>query len=340
MTENLPVQSKDKLPATGIIGRAFGWCRKLIMPYAVFLSNEATARYAALKAAIATQEAIAHVFEAERTEAARVKGELIKQLPGADPARRLQIMASLRELDGHLNTVNVLRDALPYLAERPVSPEANEDAESGPSDAWFDRFQDLSRRNNEPWRRDLLARSLAIETANPGSFDLRHLWSIGTLSDNQFHGFAQFLDAASQIGLSQIGGEPFIEVGCLDDFYHQPLPKDTLVKGCTEYGNLVVDMLEAGLIYDPPDAQISTAGVHKEVPAGRTTVLRYGDAECSLTASRELVVNGMLCTSLGRCIASLYSAKQTPLGQEMFDRAVRNLVKKGFQKGGVQAPVG
>src|SRR5690606_9903590 len=88
--------------------------------------------------------------------------------------------------------------ALNYL---PKSSNETKEPEKVITDHWTDKFNELSRCRNEPWRKELLARALAAESENPGTVPPRVLWVIGTLEEEAFRSFQSILNICSLIGL-------------------------------------------------------------------------------------------------------------------------------------------
>ena len=78
----------------------------------------------------------------------------------------------LRDAKADVCEVKIRIKALAFAQDSKVPPEQNPSEEAlQASEHWIDRFRDLSRQYNEPWREDLLARALQRESYSPGSVD-------------------------------------------------------------------------------------------------------------------------------------------------------------------------
>jgi hypothetical protein len=180
----------------------------------------------------------------------------------------------------------------------------------------MDKFAELARMRNEPWREDLLAHALATESSSPGTVSPRALWLIGTLEEDAFNAFATLLDLCSFIG----GG---LMIPNYDKFDRRKIPECPLGNDFV-IGSLLYRLDEVGLFTDP----ITTT---RNFQRGNQFLATYGTKRFIVTCTgSDLSVGGAIPTRLGDSIASFYQAKHNPLGQDIFDTWIDSLDKSKF----------
>jgi hypothetical protein len=178
---------------------------------------------------------------------------------------------------------------------------------------WIDKFSELARAHNEPWREDLLARALAKESSTPGTVPVRALWLLGTLEEKQFIAFATILDLCSvcEDGLvipSHLSFSTRPILGCALE------PKDKI-----SIGHLIYRLQDIGLLAD-------TNNSFMEPSKKDQMIAEYGTIKISIDVSKgNFQIRGVMLTSLGESIASFCERKFNPLGKEIFDAWLNSL---------------
>ena len=109
-----------------------------------------------------------------------VRKQLLTKFTESNAEDRIKIKKDIEYIEGNLRQLNLGQKALSYLP--PPKDEQSEDQTSLEiTPHWMDKFNELARIRNEPWREELLARALATEASTPGVVTPRALWLIGTL---------------------------------------------------------------------------------------------------------------------------------------------------------------
>jgi hypothetical protein len=133
-------------------------------------------------------------------------------------------MSDIDYVEKEMNKLSLyIRSAnyIPEYVEKII--DGREDKETSIEAHWIDRFNEQAKIRLEPWRQDLLARALAVESIVPGEVPLRVLWTIGMLDYQKFQALNAFFDLCSVIdgqyvipshncgspGLSDSGGGKF-----------------------------------------------------------------------------------------------------------------------------------
>ena len=180
----------------------------------------------------------------------------------------------------------------------------------------MDKFSELARAHNEPWREDLLARALAAESAFPGTVSPRALWLLGTLEERVFNAFATLLDLASSLA----GG---LMIPHHQSFANRSIPNCSLGENVS-IGNLIYQLDEVGLFADALTTS-RTARKDSAFMAG------YGSTSFVVRCiGEDLAISGVIPTGLGASLASFYQPKHNPLGKEIFDAWITSLDKTQF----------
>ena len=320
MAENLPEKSQQTAPTgkSNITARVLSWVQKA-GPFLISLSDVASDQFAKHKGKVAAQEALAQVFLEEHKAALRVKEEILKRLPDAAETGRAEIRMRLGEVDKHLRTVEILAKAVPEIARlEEIAGSAEADTREL-SDHWMDHFIHLSSSKNEPWRKDLLARALAIETSKPGTIRAKDLWSIGTLSEQEFHALAHMLDVSTYF----VDG-PMVP-NLPGNFMNTPIEKCQL-HDCPHYGNICVVLLEANLIHPVTDV----GGPIKNFDEFEKSVVQYCGRSYEVEFPAGFSVRGLHFTALGGTLARLYIPTPNEVGTGIFEAFISTLKAKGI----------
>lgn len=242
-----------------------------------------------------------------------VRKQLLIKFTESNAEDRIRIKKDIEYLEGNLRQLNVGQKALSYLP-----PSADNQTEDKPSPEitphWMDKFNELARVRNEPWREELLARALATEATSPGTVMPRALWLIGTLEEHLFHAFAVLLDIAANVG----GGLMIPKVK--GDILNKPIPNSNFGEGI-QIGNLVYMLGDIGVLAD----SLSTKRTFKK---GTKFIAKYFAhvylIECK---EQDLSIGGNIPTGIGTSIASFYDQKFNELGKEIFLKWIEGLDK-------------
>lgn len=299
MADNLPIVP-EKAKAAWRILKAAG---HLLVAQSTKLSEE----YAQHQLRLAEVEAIRELMIAEARTIAEVRKKLIDRYLDAQPEDRLRLRQDIEYAERDLRQLGVYQKAINHVPESAVPPPKSLATESlDPTDdfrAWLDTFNDYARKQNEPWRTELLSRALALESANPGTLGQRALWFIGTIDDKSFHAFAALLDIAPCIGDSYV-------IPNYAPFSEKPIPTCALGQN-VRLGNILFLLGDLGLIGDVLTTQ--------KIFAEKSLIIAtYGPHRAVGTTKQELRLGGVILTSLGETIARLYEPKLNDLGIEIY----------------------
>jgi hypothetical protein len=249
-------------------------------------------------------------------EEVRVHGDFKKhvhqQLVSADAITRIRLQRELRDADASIRALIIGEHALDYFASASETAERGKRAirhvtksdDPDVSEHWMDRFLELARSHNEPWRTDLLARALARETSLPGSVPIRVLWLIGTLEQRQFEAFSVLIHLCTDL-------DGALAVPNWSEFLFRPIPASSL-ESDTALAHLHYQLGDTGLIADSHSAHEFNEGV-------RFTAA-YGSRQIAGTPTVRFQTNGLLLSVLGNDLASFCDRKPNALGEEIFAR--------------------
>lgn len=135
-----------------------------------------------------------------------------------DPLARIK----LNQIEKDYRLLNTIHLALPYIEE---STEKIEPHFSESDVLWWDMFEELASRRNEPWRVNLFARSVAINDSKPGMIGFKALWEIAMMETEDFSALSIFCDSSLYVD-----GKPI----CLmepEEQYSYELDLDDIYKG-------------------------------------------------------------------------------------------------------------
>jgi hypothetical protein len=292
---------------------------KSVGPYLISQSDNASEAYSRHLARVAAVDAGKELLLQEVRTIGEVRRELLTRFVKADPKERIQIRRDLDESEGLLRKLKVATLALNYIEnpKKDADPSSFNGGDEGVSGHWIDRFSELARARNEPWREDLLAKALASESASPGSVSPRALWLLGTLEEIKFNAFSTLLDLASSINGS-------LMIPQHQAYVQRPIPSCFLGDKIA-IGHLTFALGDVGLFGDLLTSK-------RRVEKGRSTSAYYrGQPIVISCADSDLEVTGIIPSSIGATIASFYEPKTNPLGQEIFDAWIKSLDKTKFQ---------
>lgn len=285
-------------------------------PFVISQSEAISDAYARHQLKLASVEAGKELLLQEVHTLGQIREKLLTRYADSGPEHRVLTRRDIAEVDASLRQLRVGEKALSYLPALSAKSVAPAGAETEISPHWMDKFSELARAHNEPWREDLLARALATESATPGTVPPRTLWLLGTLEENAFNALATILDHSSFVA-----GSPMIP-------NHQPF-NDKPIPNCelgdtVSIGNLIYQLEDLGLIAD-------TLNTSRNLPKGNTYITYYGAKRLTIrSVTDELRIPGVILTRLGLSIASFCEPKTNPLGAEIFETWIASLDKSKF----------
>lgn len=254
------------------------------------------------------READVEIYKARQIDESRVLNELraklFEKFVAADDLERLKLEAAIKTLDEKQRRSDVCTLALQHLSsEGDPAPEADDKAPIAAE--WLDRWDEIARKNNEPWRQEVLAKALVRESEKPGSIGTRALWIVGTLEEMPFHAFSIILDLCTLINLrpmipGRYGGDEVIQ--------NSALPGASI-------GSLLYHLADVGLLAD------SNAGQK----AIGTMYACYHEERYVLEFQSQHRITGVILSNLGQRVASLYEPKFNPLGAKLFSEWIDSL---------------
>jgi hypothetical protein len=249
-----------------------------------------------------------------------MRDSLRKKYPDASPEERIRLRRDIDDSDRDVRQLLTAVKALEYLPQFVSSSNECEDIrqEEGTqariTEHWMDKFNLLARSKNEEWRQDLLSRALAAEAANPGSVSLRALWLIGTLEEDKFQAFAALLDVSSIIsGSFMIPGFNVISLkipSC-------DLGQDIMI------GALTYQLNDTGLLADFSSQQ--------QIGEGQRLRLGYDRLDYTIVCKNELLIPGLLPSTIGNSIAIFYERNANLFGQQLLNDWLASLDAKSYE---------
>lgn len=269
-------------------------------------SSEAFARH---KGRLASVDLSKELVSEEIKNYSSIQKKLMEQWTDASAEERVRIRQDLNEIEGTLRQFGIVRKAIAYL---PGDSESQAESEAKISPHWVDRFNELARQRNEPWREELLARVLAKESSLPGSVSTRALWLIGTLEEESFQAFSMLLDLCSYIafGLMIPHAREFLE--------------QVVVPHNINLGVLTHRLRDLGLIGDPV-----TTG--RMLPKDGEYEVRYSKEGFIIGCPIPLTVPGVVLTRLGESLASFHQFSFHDFGKKIFDSWIAGLDRNVFK---------
>ena len=273
---------------------------------------------------------IKQIMQKEAEAIAEVRAELWKSFVGADPAKRLHIRRQLEEVDEDMRHLSISAKALDYI---PPKSDAKKVPTEPIPEPWMDRFLQLSRRANEPWRRELLSRALAHQAMGK-EVSPRLLWTIGTLDSEVFEAVSYILDCSCIFSV-----EPWTETPMIPAFAEALMsdktpdyPYDPPDRHRT-FGSLIFKLQESGLV---GEIFANSIDLH-----ATTFTIRYGSEAYRVTkidGKTPISLPGLMVTDLGRGLAQFHTHTERKPGRKYFERALALFSKKPFRKKRLKIP--
>ena len=277
---------------------------KAMGPLMLSLSSELSKKYADHKFRIDSGKALTEAMGSELRSMAEAKAELTRRYLDADAVGKIEIEANLKYLDEKTRTMDVYVESFKHMKED-VGSGSSTPGEIEPS--WVDRFNDLARKHNEPWRRDLLAKALAQEAETSGSIGTRALWFIGTIEESTFNAFASLLDLCTDIGGTLLVPGP---IEFIDIIPGGPANRTI--------GHLVFLLEDSGLVGNHLTSR-------NQFAANSLSIAAYGKHLEVLRFNERVDVHGLILAQLGAKMALLYSRKANALGEKYYKNWLANL---------------
>jgi hypothetical protein len=294
MTNNLP-SVPGKFNAIWRIMKAAG---PLLLAQSTKLSEE----YARHRLRLAEVDAMKELMIGEARTNTEIRKKLIEKYIDAAPEDRLRLRQDIEMVEKDLRQLGVYQKAIEYLPDGQTSSTIEDLGQSDKFIAWIDRFNEYARKQNEPWRVDLLARALALEASSTSVVGQRALWFIGTVDEIAFHSFAAVLDIAPKID----GDHTIPERHYIDS----AIPTCFLGADYT-LGGVLYLLDDLGLIGD-------MASTIRTYESGESIEGSYAAHRFTAVVKQRLYIQGVILTSLGNTIAKLYEPKVNDLGLKIY----------------------
>jgi hypothetical protein len=279
---------------------------KSLGPLLLAQSSRLSEAYAEHNLRLAKVDVIKELMIEEGRMILGVVKKLREKSVDATPEERIRLRHDIETAERDFRQLSVYQRAIDHVPEITVAQnsitESLEDY-GEISIPWLDRFNDLARRQNEPWRAELLARALALESSTGGAVNQRGLWFIGTMDETVFHAFAAILDAAPKFNDHHL-------IPNLPKYSERALPSCTLGPSF-KIGQLTFILYEVGLIGSVLESSVT-------FEKGHGVTVTYGMRRVTGTATTDIDLSGVILTSLAHTLAKLYEPKVIDLGLEIF----------------------
>jgi hypothetical protein len=270
-------------------------------PFLVAQSDKTSEAYARHKMRLAGVSAAKELLHEEIKTLTGIRRELLeKYFRSHDSVERLSLKRDLEELAGQLRQANIGQKALTYVE---TTEATGTDVSKTVSSHWMDKFNELARSSNEPWREELLARALAQEANAPGTIVPRALWLLGTLEQSIFEAFSALLDLSVFVRVQ-------LMIPSYEPFIRRPIPNH---KNNASIGNLLFQLTEVGLISDITASSLT-------LTKGGPYDIRYHDLRAQVECPEaNYDAKGIIYTTIGQSLASFSEIKENPMGREIYD---------------------
>ncbi len=306
------------------------------------LSDRLLERYLESEQRIAASR---HLIESRKQilELQRMEAETYLELLKRDGDISVDRFRSLEEFSRAMNEKRVLTRALERLAQETDREWVEEVADEDEiSDSWYDRFRQIARMKNDPWREEVMSACLAREACEPGSISLRALWNVSMLEEEEIQDLMDFVNMSAKLyrdgtpmGFYMVGYYAQLvksdyvgrnsETKSISDLFDrlEALDLFALGHGDVDLMNASKYQLEMGSVRyaismaDNPPKDIADAFVEGQnaPPFGRNADSNGGDGRYSLHA--------MPLTRAGNEIAALLDWKPSQESIERFEEALR-----------------
>lgn len=228
-----------------------------------------------------------------------------------DPAVRLAIEA----MQSDMRVLSTFRDAVRICEDTPLvgkSGKATEDTEKDreaergqlkhrEDASWWDMFESLARRRNEPWRQELLARALVEYDRVPGSIGLKAIWEIGMMENDDFGCLAAFCDSALHID-----GKPVVLLEPEQQAKYRFEDADAVRE--INLAHAISALIDAGLVSQAATQFSTKELVRLEHLKGPTWFL-HQHVDQSADANHDIQINGFFVNDVALDICKLYEPK-------------------------------
>lgn len=303
-----------------------------IGPFLISQSDKASEAWQRHQGRLAEVDVLREAVKGEVETGNAVKRILLEKYITASPEERVGIERDIEFVEGKVRHLRIVERAATLGAH--LAASALQDVPDQPSDSgeaqrpsggpqprpavkeieghWLDKFQELSRKQNEPWREELLARALASEAEKPGSVSPRAIWLIGNLERQLFSALSQLLDLCVW---DYHGRSPFLpnvndmwtlRGEAADDEQSLPLRE------------IVYKLGDIGVLADHLTSQ-------KQVFKGGGIVVQYADAAYLVQANEKLEIRGVLFTPLGVSMARFYEPRWNRTGRVHFGAWIESI---------------
>jgi hypothetical protein len=219
---------------------------------------------------------------------------------------------ALEAIQSDMRVLSTFRDAVricddkPLLSDSGAQPsnaahahEAEKESLKHREDAaWWDMFESLARRRNEPWRQELLAKALVEYDRIPGSICLKAIWEIGMMENDDFGCLAAFCDSALHID-----GKPVVLIE--PDRQAKFRFEDADAVREINLAHAVSALIDAGLVAQAATQFNTNEPVRLEHLNGPTWFI-HQHADQAADASHEIQINGFFVNDIALDICRLY----------------------------------
>lgn len=228
-----------------------------------------------------------------------------------DPAVRLSIEA----LQSDMRVLSTFRDAVRICDDSPMlgasgekakATETGREAEKAQLEhredaSWWDMFESLARRRNEPWRQELLARALVEYDRVPGSIGLKAIWEIGMMESDDFGCLAAFCDSALHID-----GKPVVLLEPEQQAKFRFEDADAVRE--INLAHAISALIDAGLVSQAATQFSTKEPVRLEHLKGPTWFI-HQHVVSSADANHDIQINGFFVNDVALDICKLYDPK-------------------------------
>lgn len=203
-----------------------------------------------------------------------------------------------------------------YSAYEKIPDEKEEVSEEDLSGVWIDVFVSFARKNNEPWRKELLGKALAFNSAHPGFMRQRALWLIGTMDYEIYLALKEFLPFCTQVD------KDFIFPSTEQEDYYTPQKSITSGKH-KAIGNLCYILQEQSLV----GSEVVSCSILPNTP----TIITCGLESYNVLCSSEYRIGGMMCKQIIQDIAPLIEFGSEEFGLKHFSNLREALELEGAE---------